>query len=381
MSAVLKLVESQAFAEELRLSPEEGAQGSHSLQSAFQYCSPWKPFLAKYVIERFSKRGQVVLDPVCSTGIVGVEACLAGRSFIGAADNHGLVRLTQARLFPADLGEVALRLQFVPFKRPVDIRGFTGAFPAYFDSDTYRELINLKNSLRQTRDAASEFIMFTVATILHGHTSGHLSAYSSPSEGLAPDAQLALNKKRGETPPYRPVSGRVIKKAASLLRDGVPSALQGREDLQRQVVYSEPSAIEGVQTGTVDLAMATLNQPGFFHHGMHSWLRTWWLGVDLPQEISAPQTVEDWRNSANEVLLEMARVVRPGGRLVVRCGQGRIHTKTISYRREFETIVTDCLNRFWRVEGSISERYVGQPRQPGSRSSAQSGELLVLRRR
>jgi hypothetical protein len=381
MSAVLKLVESQAFAEELRLSPEDGNRGGHSLQTAFQYCSPWNPFLAKYVIERFSKRGSVVLDPFCSTGIVGLEACLAGRHFIGAAQDHGLVRLTQARLFPADLAEVALRLQFVPFKRPVDIRGYTGAFPLFFDSDTYRELVNLKTALRPTKDGASEFIAFIVASILHGHTRAHLSTYSSPSEGLTPEAQASLNRKRGESPSYRAVSARILGKAAALLRDGVPSVLQGRDDVRREVFYSEPSSVGRVQTGTVDLAMVVPNQPGFFEHGMHSWLRTWWLGVDIPQVAPRTESVEQWRDGANEVLLEMARTVRPGGRLVVRCGQGRLGAKTTNYKREIESVTTECLNGFWRVEGSISERYVDSAQRPRSRSVAELGELLVLRRR
>jgi hypothetical protein len=382
MSAVLKLVQPEAFTEELQLPPEDGARGAHSLQTAFQYCSPWKPFVARYIVERFSKSGQVVLDPFCSTGHVGVEACTVGRHFIGTAQDHGLVKLARARLFPADLAEVALRLQFVPFKRPVDIRSYAGPFPHFFDSDTFRELINLKSALRSSRDGASDFVTFVVASILHGHTTGHLSAYSSPSEGLTPEAQAALNRKRGEGPSYRAVSARILKKAAGLLRDGVPSVLSGADKLRRQVLYAQPHALDSVETSSVDLALVAPDQPGFFEHGMHSWLKTWWLGVDVPEGTSALTDLSTWSDTTNQVLLEMARVVGSGGRAVIRTGQGRLGSKPVSFTREIQRMVADCLQRFWRIEGSISERYVGLPKanaRAGTGSS--SGELLVLRRK
>jgi SAM-dependent methyltransferase len=382
MSAVLKLVQAQQFNEELEVALEGSAGKSHSLQSAFLYASPWQPTLARYVIERFSKKGALVLDPFCSTGMVGVESAMAGRAFVGCAQEHGLVKLAHARLFPADIAEVALRLQFVNFKKPVDIRGYREPFPNFFDADTFRELVNLKTSIRGSSDRAGDFITLIVASILHGHTTGHLSSYTSPSAALTPEAQAALNRKRGEVPSYRAVSARVLKKAAFLLRDGVPSALQdGR--MQRDVFCADASAINQVSTGTVDLALLAPNQPGVFDHGLHSWLRTWWLGVDLPSQAAEYSDVAEWHRYANEILLEMARVVRSGGRAVIRTGQGRIGAKTTNYKAELEQIVSNCLSKFWRVEGSISERYVDPSqgaRARAGRSGAPAGELLVLRR-
>jgi hypothetical protein len=382
MSAVLKLVQAQQFNEELDVALEGAASKSHSLHSAFLYASPWQPNLARYVIERFSKKGGLVLDPFCSTGTVGVESVLAGRHFIGCAQEHGLVKLSRARLSPADIAEVALRLQFVNFKKPVDIRGYQDPFPQFFDADTYRELVNIKASIRGTSDVAGDFISFIIASILHGHTAGHLSAYTSPSAGLSPEAQISLNRKRGEVPSYRAVSARVLKKAALLLRDGVPSQLQDHR-IQRDVFYAEPAAMNQVRTGSVDLAMIAPNQPGMFQHGLQSWLRMWWLGVDLPVESQRFLDVSNWHGYANEILLEMARTVRSGGRVVIRTGQGRIGTKAVNYKTEIEHVISSCLSKFWRVEGSISERYV-DPSQGGKaraeRSGASAGELLVLRR-
>lgn len=382
MSAVLKLVQPAQFNEELEVAREGASGKSNSLQASFLYASPWQPLLARYVIERFSKKGQTVLDPFCSTGVVGVESVLAGRSFVGCAQEHGLVKLSRARLTPADIAEVALRLQFVNFKKPVDIRGYREPFPSFFDADTFRELMNLKSNIRASEDVAGDFISFIVTSILHGHTSAHLSAYTSPSAALSPDAQNSLNRKRGEIPSYRAVSARVLKKAAMLLRDGVPSALQGTKT-KRDVFYAEPHALNPVATASVDLAVVAPEQPGMIQHGLQSWLRTWWLGVDMPKENHALTDSSAWQGYANEVLVELARVVTSGGRAVIRSGQGRIGSKAVNYKTEIEDLVVRCLSKFWRVEGSISERYVDS--SPGSRvraerSGAEAGEILVLRR-
>ncbi len=381
MSAVLRLVQTEQFNEELDLPSSSSSAPGHSIQGAFQYCAPWKPYVARYLIERFSKKGSLVLDPFCSTGIVGVEAALAGRGFVGCEQDHSLVKLARARLSPADLAEVALRLQFIPVKRPVDLKSYTGPFPHFFDSDTFRELINVKAALRSSTDGASEFVSFIVASILHGHTLAYLSAYSSPSEGLSPDAQATLNRKRGEVPSYRHVSARVLKKAATLLRDGVPTALAGSSKLQRDVFFSDSASINRVQTGSVDLALVAPHQPGLIEHGLQSWLRTWWLGVNIPEHREAPRDLSDWSDQTNELLVEMARVVQPGGRAIVRVGQGRIGSKTVQYRAAVESLLVECLHRFWRIEGSISERYVKSASQSAGQTAPLTAELLVLRRK
>lgn len=381
MSAVLRLVEADQFHEQLDLPVGATSGISHSVQGAFQYCAPWKPYVARYVIERFSKKDAVILDPFCSTGIVGVEAALLGRSFIGCVQDGSLVRLARARLFPADIAEVALRLQFIPFKRPVDLRSYTGPFPHFFDADTFRELMNARVALRSSSDAVSEFLSFIIASVLHGHTSAYLSAYTSPSEGLSPKAQESLNRKRGEVPSYRAVPARVLKKAAALLQDGVPSVLSGASAASREVFLSDPASIGRQQTASVDLALIAPPQPGLIENGLQSWLRTWWLGEELADSGHPPRDIAEWSDTTNEVLLEMARLVKPGGRAVIRVGQGRIGSRSANFRKELEALVTTCLQRFWRVEGAISERYVKPANSQAGLTAPLCAELLVLRRR
>jgi hypothetical protein len=383
MSAVLKLVQAQRFADHVEVDVEATGRNVHSLHSAFSYLALWNPSVVRYLLERFSEQKSLVLDPLCSAGTVGVEAAIAKRHFIGCSTSPELRKLAQARLSPADIAEVALRLQFVNFKRPVDVRSFVSPLPLFFDVDTFCELSNIRASLRDATTRVDAFVEFVIASILHGHTVGHLSVYTSPHEALTPDAQAAMNTKRGEVPSYRAVGARVLKKAAGLLRDGVPSVLQSNE-IERSVIAAAPHNIKQISTPQVDLALVCPEQPGFVQHGMRSWLRTWWLGGEKSAPKSEMNQVEQWHGYINEILLEMARVVKRGGRTVVRLGAGRLGTRPVSYTDELSQVLSTCLSPYWTVEGTIEERFVksvGSAKGSASRAHAGAGELVVLRRK
>ena len=382
MAAVLKLVQAPQFNEQVDVDPAGYSRDGHSLQQAFSYTHLWQSPVARYVIDRFSEKGDTVLDVSCGTGATGVEAALLGRHFVGCAKDQALVKLARARLSPADIAEVVLRLQFLNLKRPVDVREFKEPFPLYFDVDTFCELVNLRSALRNGSSHVDAFIEFIIASVLHGHTVGHLSGYSSPHVATAPNEQASLNRKRGEVPSYRAVSARVIKRAAALVRDGVPRNLQTR-DLERSVFHAAENDMAPVRTGSVNLALVCPNQPGMTEQGLRSWLRSWFLGVDQYQPEQQPSSLEEWNGYINETLLETARTVRKGGRAVVRVGRGRLGVKPVNYREALASVLPE-LSQYWAVEGTIVERYAKSAglMKGGSKLAGDvAAELVVLRRK
>jgi len=382
MTAVLKLVQAPQFNEHVNIDPAGLPRDGHSLGSSFSYSNLWQSSVVRHLVDRFSTAGDLVLDGSCSTGVAGVDCVLMGRNFQGCASDAALVKLARARLQPADIAEVVLRLQFINFKRPVDVREFKPPFSLYFDVDTFCELINLRGVVRDGASHVDRYIELIVASILHGHTVAHLSGYSSPHAGLAPAEQAMMNRKRGEVPSYRAVSPRVIKKSAVLLRDGVPSVFQSK-DVERSIFLAPPNDMAPVRTGSVQLALLCPEQPGLFEPGLRSWLRDWWLGVEGARTESAITSQSVWKGYLNESLLETARVVRRGGRAVVRVGRGRVGAKPTNYREELTPVLED-LKRYWSVEGTIVERYAKgagliKGGEKGSRDT--SAELVVLRRK
>ena len=63
-----------------------------------------------------------MLDVSCGTGATGVETALLGRHFVGCAKDPALVKLARARLSPADIAEVVLRLNIVSGEARLDLR-------------------------------------------------------------------------------------------------------------------------------------------------------------------------------------------------------------------------------------------------------------------
>jgi 16S rRNA G966 N2-methylase RsmD len=57
---------------------------------------PWS--VIDHFINTYSQLGQVVLDPFCGSGVIGLQALKAGRNFIGSDLNPFAVRLTQETL-------------------------------------------------------------------------------------------------------------------------------------------------------------------------------------------------------------------------------------------------------------------------------------------
>ena len=54
---------------------------------------PW--FVIDKYIEKYSKKGDLVLDPFCGSGIIGLQSVLANRNFIGYDLNPFAVFLTK----------------------------------------------------------------------------------------------------------------------------------------------------------------------------------------------------------------------------------------------------------------------------------------------
>lgn len=379
MAVALKLVEARQFVEHVEYSGESATRSVHSLQNAFAHDLAWQPMIAKFLIERFSQPGNHVVDMWCGTGHTALEALQLKRNFSGFTRFAALRRLAMARLSPADIAEVALRIQLINLKRPIDIRGFTAPFNLFFDVETFCELVNLRSTVSGNSERVDRFVQFIVASILHGHTVGHLSAYTSPHVGLTQDAQAQLNRKRGEVPSYRALAPRVLKKAAGLLQDGIPSVLE-RGEVNASVSLGDPRNLHGLSTGAAQLALLAPEQPGFLEHGVRSWLRSWWLGVDQEQVVSKEvQSIDAWSDYTSEVLLEAARVVARGGRAVVRVGQGRIGSRPAQFRGELDKVLANGLRSYWHTEGTVVEQLVTS--SPKEKRGSTPGELVVLRRK
>lgn len=394
MKAALKLIETTAFyRKEIDLCSGDAAREGHSLHYVVSCPEPFPVEVPAYFVDRFSKRGDVVLDPFCGTGITPLEAALRGRVPYASDVNSLAVRISAAKLTPVDISEVTLALQRLNLRRPIDLKLYHEHFAPFYDIETFREVVNLRAAIHATRasgrgeDRAARFIELLALGLLHGHSAGYFSAYTFPQVSLTPSEQQALNDKRHQTPDYRAVVPRVLRKAASALRDGCPSVLRSVERDAR-VVTADPRNLHHIASGSVDLTVTAPPIPGMRPRLRDMWLRLWFAGISGGEIHEPTFDVEDlssWLDYMNEVLFELARVTRSRGRVVLDLAQLKVRGKAHPLDEDLLSLVDGPLARFWDAEGVLTYRrrtvkVRGEDRSESLRSSLQN-QVVVLRRR
>lgn len=384
---VLQLVTPAPFEEEQSVEQVPSSESGHSLHGLIAKLEGVPVPVSRYFISRYSKRGDVVLDPFCGLGESCLEASLLGRIPVGASVDSVALKIAGGKLSPADLGEVALRLQLMNLKKPVDISQYNVDFREFFNAETFCELFNLRTELRRNSGRVERFIEAIVLAILHGHTAGYLSAYTSPIEGLSPEAQIRMNRKRGQGPDYRAIGPRILKRAAWALRDALPQVLS--EKSSAKLIQSNGRDLSGVRSSSVDMILSKLPSPSKEPRYAQSWLRRWFAGegaaaAGLFDKVFS--SVEDWSMLINEVFTEWARVLKPGCRAVLMMPGSAGYPSKAPPHELLNDLVNNDLKKFWQFEGVIRHQAEVSGRKnclkPLASSADISGEIsVVLRRR
>ncbi len=360
---------------------------AHSLHYALSFPHSFRPELPAYFIDRYTKRGDIVLDPFCGSGTTALEAALQGRVAYASDHNPLAVRIAQAKVSPADITEITLAFQNINLRRPVDLSVYRQVFAPFYDHDTYRELVNLRAFLQLRSDRIYRFLEVVALGLLHGHSAGYFSVYTFPQFAVSPEEQEALNCKRRQSPDYRSIVPRILRKTASLLRDGVPSVLRHTAG-QHRCEVADAADLSVFPTGAVDLVVTGPPLPRTDDGSKDLWLKTWFAGtpnVLRPGSVAFTE-LGDWLDYMNSVLCELARVVKGGGRAVLDLREQRINGENVVLDEVLARLVEENLGRFWLVEGTVVNKEksikvgnVVKERDPG-RASERS-RMLVLRRR
>ncbi len=385
--AALKVVDSPPFySEGVALQAEHGGD-VHSLHQVVNLPYMTRPGVATYCIERFSRPGDVIFDPFCGTGTIPLEANLLGRVAYASDLNPLSVRVTQAKLDPADLTEVTMALQQLDFRRPVNLKRYNEYFAPFYDVATYREVANLKLFLERNRDRAACFLELLALGLMHGPSAGYFSAYSPSQISLSPMEQEDLNVKRRQVPDYRAVTPRLLKRSASSLRDGYVSSTRNVA-LRNISGLSDARNVPFIPAGSVDLVLTTPPVPGEEQAITQQWLKLWLSGFSaqqLTREVSVGHTPTAWCDFMNEVLVELARVVRSSGRVVLNLCEIPWRGDRIALDELLIELVETHLHRFWEpecllVDEGIADKVAGRKRRTGSGRVSVGSRILVLRR-
>ncbi len=313
---------------QLTIEPEWKVQQrlwGHSFHPMCSYLASFPAALAHALIARYTRPGDVVLDPFSGRGTTPLQACAEGRIGVGNDLNPFAHILTAAKVDPPTRAEAKTRLAalrmawtagaaewngiaaaiaadpgspdlLVPAagSRPLDGAAGLSRFASFradafvpaevtlaFHPRTLAQILFLRASLNPD-DRADRFLLASLTGILHGKSATYLSAVMPNTFSMAPryvrdfvartdfhsperDAFTLLDDKLRRLYRQAPPATRGI----ALLGDARDSGVRFRESLRAR--------------GLPEKARLVVTSPPYLRvvkYGYYNWLRLWLLGYD-----------------------------------------------------------------------------------------------------
>ena len=303
-------------------------RAAHSLHEV-SYRACFKPQLPRFFIDRLTQPGDVVYDPFMGRGTTLIEAALLDRRAYGCDINPLSRVLCEPRLSPPDPAEVEHALAEVDF---ADDQEVPGELLAFYHPDTLRQICALRNHLlaKQWEDVltpADRWVRMVAVNRLTGHSSGFFSVYTlPPNQAVSARSQERINARRAQTPPVRDVPAIVMQKSRSLLRDCTSATRKGLDRLahHHRVVVSSASETAALEENSVALAVTSPPFLDVVDYRTDNWLRCWFCGIDAASvPVTLAKQVEPWRRFVVASLVEVRRLLRPGGHVAFEVGEVR----------------------------------------------------------
>ena len=295
----------------------------HSFHPMCSYLASFPAALAHAFVARYSRRGDVVLDPFSGRGTTALQACAEGRIGVGNDLNPFAHLLTAAKVEPATPAQArtrlaALRLAWAsasvawlsladavtqaPAATLVPRAGSgrgpsdgSEAVPAEvavaFHPRTLAQLLLVRTTL-DLAAPADRFLAAALTGILHGKSASYLSEIMPNTFSMAPRYVRDFAARTAFHSPERDVFDCLERKLNRLFRQAPPAAdgvaLLGDA---RDVAGRARAALQA--RGLPDRARLVVASPPYLRvvkYGYYNWLRTWLLGFDA-REIDA--TLDD----------------------------------------------------------------------------------------
>jgi len=287
----------------LALEPEWKAQPrlwGHSLHPMCSYLASFPAALSHAFIARYSRPGDVVLDPFSGRGTVPLQAAAEGRIGVGNDLNPFAHLLTAAKVEAPSLAEArtrvtALRLVWASdTARWLDLAAAIQADPAgggpepvpaevamAFHPRTFAQLLFLRDAFDlETR--VDRFLAAAIAGILHGKSLSYLSTLMPNTFSMAPRYVRDFAARTAFASPDRDAFDGLEAKLTRLYRDPLPRspglALLGDA---RDAGTRAARALKA--RGLPARARLVVTSPPYLRvvkYGYYNWLRTWFLGFD-----------------------------------------------------------------------------------------------------
>jgi site-specific DNA-methyltransferase (adenine-specific) len=317
----------------------------HSFHPMCSYLASFPAGLAHAFIARYTRPGDVVMDPFSGRGTTPLQACAEGRIGVGNDLNPFAYILTAAKVDPPTRADVKTRMTAIrvawaatasewneiaatvaadphsasipvpgPGSRPIGgscVARADAPLPAEvalaFHPKTLAQVLFLRAGL-DPDDRTDRFILATLTGILHGKSGSYLSAVMPNTFSMAPRYVREFVARTGFHSPERDTFALLDDKIRRLYRQPVPA--------RRGIALLGDARDAGVRTrealharGLPDRARLVVTSPPYLRvvkYGYYNWLRLWFLGYDA----SAIDDLLDDAHHRDAYLVFMREVLR-----------------------------------------------------------------------
>ena len=310
-----------------RNAPYSGRNWGHPWHSLCSYHGKLKPAIARFMVERFTKPGDTVLDPLCGVGTIPFEACLQGRVGIGNDLSELAYIVTKAKLSrpsmdicQAVIKELETYIE-EEFNQPAiaeDMEkykffGFNGNISSYFHPDTYQEIICARRFFLERLDHLTPFEAMVYACFLHV---------------LHGNRPYALSRNSHPLTPYSPKGDFIYKNVVQHIREKLSLAYsKGSFDtfINGSAMLGDYRALKSI-SHTVDAVICSPPFAGSIRFYMQNWMRLWLCGWE-PDDYKCAESrfLDQQQNKDFDIyysFFEMcASVLKPFGKVILHLGK------------------------------------------------------------
>jgi SAM-dependent methyltransferase len=353
-----------------------------TLQQLSPYVGKMKSGMARVLISLYSEPGDTVLDPFSGSGVVPLEAALAGRrAWANDLSPYAYV-LTRGKLEVPGSERVAIQrakalVEVVEQEASsVDLATVPEWVRDFFHPDTLREV---STAFRILRQQDNYFLTSCLMGILHHVRPGFLSY---PASHLVP--YLRKNKYPPDEFPemysYRDLRSRLLAKVKrAYRRHMLPVDWE-----QRQYQIWQVNAMNlPVEDETVDAVVSSPPYFGALDYARDNRLRLWFLGCEDWKELDASLTASKkvYLPQMKVCLQEIHRALRPESYCVLVLGDVERDGKIRRTAEILADLAVDATNGGFVVETIYDDRIPDERRARRRTRTTKFERILVMQKR
>jgi hypothetical protein len=201
---------------------------------------------------------------------------------------------------------------------------------AFYHPQTLQQICVLRSYLlgrgkSHLLDSVDEWIQMVALNRLTGHSPGFFSVYTMPpNQAVSIESQLRINKRLGQKPELRSVPDLILAKTKSLignLSQAERTTLR-RSGAKAEILVRSCELLPEIFDNSINLVVTSPPFLNVVDYASDNWLRNWFVGLDEnAAQFVIHKKLADWEASIGRVLLELHRILQPGGWIAFEVGE------------------------------------------------------------